>query len=85
MTKQRSDERQQLTKDGQMAFLRYVDALCLANNISVYRLLLDCSLPRTFISNLRKGYRTYPISLDIVILLSRRYQFPFLLSDYLVI
>lgn len=78
-----SAERKQLTKDGQMAFLHYIDALCLANNISIYRLLLDCNLPRTFISNLRKGYRTYPISLDIVILLSRRYNYPFNLSDFL--
>jgi len=83
MTKQISAERKQLTKDGQLAFLRYIDALCLANNISVYRLLLDCNLPSSFVSNLRKGYRTYPISLDIVILLSRRYNFPFILSDYL--
>ena len=83
MTKQRSDERQQLTKDGQMAFLRYVDALCLANNISVYRLMIDCNLPQTLVSNIRKGYRINSVSLDIIILISNRYQFPFLLSDYL--
>lgn len=76
-------ERIALRKQGQQVFLAYIESLCKARRITVYRIMIDCNLPQTLVSNIRKGYRINSVSLDIIILISNRYQFPFLLSDYL--
>lgn len=66
-------------------FIRWIDSICLTNGITYYRLSKDCLLPINYLYNIKHGYYKHSVTLDVIMLISNRYQFPFNLPDYLAI
>jgi hypothetical protein len=64
-------------------FINWIDSLCISNGITYYRITKDCILPTNYLYNVKHGYYQYSISLDVIMLISKQYNYPFLLSDYL--
>lgn len=66
-----------------LLFIRWIDSLCMANGITYYRIAKDCDLPYTFLSNVKNGHHKYSITIDVIILISKQYNYPFILSELL--
>jgi transcriptional regulator with XRE-family HTH domain len=66
-----------------LLFIQWIDSLCASKGITYYRIAKDCELPLNFLSNVKCGYHKYSVSIDVIILISSRYNYPFILSDYL--
>jgi hypothetical protein len=66
-----------------LLFIRWIDSLCISKGITYYRIAKDCELPYAFLSNVKHGHHKYSVTIDVIILISNRYQFPFNLCDYL--
>lgn len=64
-------------------FINWIESLCLANSITYYRITKDCILPTNYLYNVKHGYYQYSISLDVIMLISNRYNYPFNLTDFL--
>ena len=66
-----------------LLFIRWIDALCLANGITYYKLSKQCQLPINYLYNIKHGYYKYSVSLDVIIIISKQYNYPFILSELL--
>ena len=67
----------------QSLFMQWVESLCIDKGITIYRITKECELPINYLYNVKNGYYQYSISFDVILLISTRYNYPFILSDYL--
>jgi len=66
-----------------LLFIRWIDSLCVSKGITYYRIAKDCELPYAFLSNVKHGHHKYSVTIDVIILISKHYNYPFILSDFL--
>jgi hypothetical protein len=67
----------------QSLFMQWVESLCIDKGITIYRITKECELPTNYLYNVKNGYYQYSISFDVILLISSRYNYPFILSDLL--
>ena len=66
-----------------LLFVEWIDSLCISKGITYYRLRKDCDLPSAFLYNVKNGYHKHSISIDVIILISKHYNYNFSLSDFM--
>jgi len=66
-----------------LLFIRWIESLCISKGITMYRIGKDCNLPEQFLYNVKNGHHKYSIAIDVIILISKQYNYPFILSDLL--
>lgn len=64
-------------------FIQWIESLCISKGITMYRIGKDCDLPEQFLYNVKNGHHKYSIAIDVIILISKHYNYPFILSDFL--